>query len=218
MAKRFFFSGPSERVPKWHTALLAAAAALIFNGCATAPKAVMTAESGKWDAKVLIKDKVKDKSQVVLAEIVAEQPERVRIDFHTSLGNSIASFAIADQKMSYWVPSQKKYYSGPLSSAAFQGLLSTRVDPSWIVHALFEKNLERLGWVCGRDSRGILSQCRKEDARGPAFHGESLKFLSREGTRRVVEYEAESVLVKLSLSGETLNEKYPDKMFQIARP
>ncbi|MBX9767214.1 MAG: hypothetical protein K2X47_08085 [Bdellovibrionales bacterium] len=189
-----------------------------FAGCATNPKAVMTAESGKWDAKVMIKDKVHEKSQVVLAEIIAERPQSLRMDFHTSLGNSLASFAIAEGKMSYWVPSQRKYYSGPISPEAFEGLLKTRVNPSWIIRALFEKDLEKDGWTCGRDGSGILLQCRKEDPSGPSAPGESLKFLSREGTRRVVEYEGASILVKLSLQGQTLNEKYPDKMFFIAKP
>ena len=189
---------------------------LALCGCATTPKALITADSGKWDAKVLIKDKVKDKSQVVLADIIAEQPEFLRIDFHTSLGNALASFAMDDQKMSFWIPSQKKYYSGVVSPEAFHGLLSARVNPRWLVPALFEKNLERDGWDCGRDTQGLLAHCHRVGSAGAA--GETLRFLSREGTRRVVEYEAPTVLVKLSLSGQTLNEQYPKEMFRVRRP
>jgi hypothetical protein len=190
----------------------------LFIGCATNPKAVTTAASGKWDAKVMVKDKTREKSHVVLADIIAESPQSLRIDFHTSLGNAIGSFAIAEKKMSYWIPSQKKYYSGPVSADAFQTLLHTKVNPHWIVNALFEKDLEKDGWTCGRDDKGILLQCRKEDPNGPSGPGESLKFTSREGTRRIVEYEGGTVVVKLALSGQTLNEKYPDHLFFIPKP
>lgn len=192
--------------------------AVLYSGCATNPKALTKAESGKWDAKVLIKDKVHDRSQVVLAEIIAVRPNSLRIDFHTSLGLSLANFALGESRMSYWVPSKKKYYSGPISSEAFAGLLQTKVDPSWMIHALFEKGLEKEGWVCGKDEAGLLLQCRKESSSAQATSGEFLRFLSREGTRRVVEYEGPSILVKLSLQGQTLNEKYSEKLFVITRP
>lgn len=135
--------------------------------CQTGAKKV-AAEKGealRFDARALIVDKTKKKSQLVHLEgVTVEKKSQIRLDISTSLSISLASLVIRKDKMEALLPQQKKFMRTQLDAKAFLPLLGVEFAPELLNAALF--NQEVPGWNCQRENENkkqILA-CQNPDA------------------------------------------------------
>ena len=150
---------------KKQTILILWMSSVLFSGCqffqktktedVPAPSVI-----GQWEAKAMIKSHQTGDASIVSLDVMAQQPQPMRVDVTTSLGISLASIVIKDDQIEYVLPKQKKYYQGPVSEGSLQPILKIKVDPKILAAAFFETSYPQ--WNCAAEG-GALMNCATPD-------------------------------------------------------
>lgn len=93
-------------------------------------------------------------------EIQAEAFIALRIDATSSFGQHLASLVIDNRQITYVLPRERKYYRGKASKKTLARVLGIKVSPELIFNMLFDIAPEGKNWVCTRDKKGYLVDCR----------------------------------------------------------
>jgi hypothetical protein len=194
---------------------LVAGALVALVGCQTTPSKDITPASrdGAWSAKTLVQDKLKHKSNQIDLEIVAQRPQRLRMEATTpGLGIHVASFAMNGDHMSYILTRQKLHVSGPATEQAVQQLMKVAIAPQSLVDLFFDRPLNEANWKCSTDSKNQLAHCEHNSGKL------SVNWSERESNRRIVEIDSESAKVTMSLTESPSKVQVDDSLFELPVP
>ncbi|MEQ1875839.1 MAG: DUF4292 domain-containing protein [Bdellovibrionia bacterium] len=185
--------------------------AALLAACGTPPYRFDQDNSGRWKARTLIKDLVKQKSHILYAEILAQKPQNLRVDVTTSLGIHLARMTLNEEQLSYILTREKKFFSGPATPAALKPVMGMALDPKLLVSVLFETQPTEEGWDCKRDKDDLLQTCTSEK-------GVELSWTERSKERRTITVKSDKGHLQLELSGYQSNVQVPAESFAIKAP
>lgn len=177
--------------------------------CSTAPTKFNEFESGSWDIRAMIRDKVKSKSYIINIDAIAVKPDRLRMEFSTPVGIALGAFALADKKVAYYTSENKKVQTAPANEAAMQPLIQTRIDPYLLIDVLFDETPREKGWECTKDNKGFMKSCKH------VAKNIKLNWLKRELKQRAVEIETATTKIQLGLKGFKPKVEVGPETFQI---
>lgn len=182
---------------------------LVIVSCSTAPTKFSEYDTGSWDIRAMIRDKVNSKSYIVHIDAIAVKPDRLRMEFSTPVGMSVGAFALANKKVAYYTREDKNVKTLPANEAAMRPLIQTSIDPYLLIDLLFDEHPREKGWKCEKDKRGFFASCENK------AKNMSLNWLKRELKQRAVEIETASTRIQLGLKGFKPKVEVGPETFQI---
>lgn len=137
---------------------------LVLSGCQTTPKRYDHVDEGYWRAKVLVKDKKRDKSFIVNVDLNAKLGNQLRMDITTPMGAHLATLVLNHDKVSYLVVKQRKFFSGQATAHVLEPLVLVPIDPHLFYHLLFDQPVTKPGWQCSKDKQNFLESCASKSS------------------------------------------------------
>lgn len=110
---------------------------------------------GSWRAKALVKNLKTEKSVTLDLDMVAQEPDRLRIEALGPFSTHVASVASRGNEVRILLTREKKFIQAPADRYALARIVPVRVAPSDLLAILFDRPLEEnnSGWVCDRKSK-----------------------------------------------------------------
>lgn len=185
---------------------------VLLASCTTTPTHFSQLQEGQWRAKVLIRDKARNKSHIVYVDVMAVRPEKLRMEVTSPIGIHLASFAMNNGKVEYLLTRRKEFYRGRTSSENLQEVLQMPIDPRLLTKILFDEDLSGQGWQCKRDKKGFLSACEDD--------GQDLKLTwsNRERSRRTITFFTPKARVQMLLKGFKAKVEAKGNLFRLQAP
>jgi hypothetical protein len=117
--------------------------------CQTAPKTQpVLGREGEWTASAVIEEKRNEVRHFLNLQIVARQPEQMRMDATAAMGVYVGSFVMNGPQTDFLSARDKKFYTGPTGPEMMQALLRTPLDPRTFHKVLFGEALDKEEWSC----------------------------------------------------------------------
>jgi outer membrane lipoprotein-sorting protein len=170
-------------------------------------------KEGSWSAKTLVQEKKSHKSHQLDLDFVAKRPRKVRMEATTpGLGIHVATFVLNGGQMSYLLPREKKYVTGPATDSAMRNLLHVPISGDDLIDLLFDRPLDGDRWNCKRNVDEALEKCELKA-------GEvSINWSDRKVDRRVIEINSNDARVTMSLSENPSKVQLQDSVFELSAP
>ena len=185
---------------------------ILLVSCAMAPKRFETFDQGQWKAKVLVRDKKNFRSQIVNLDLNAVKNKKLRMDVTTPLGVHVASLVMNDNKVSYMLVRQKKYFSGPSNSRVLRPMISVPMDPKVLHNVLFDLPIAEKSWSCSKDSKSYLAECKNLRS------GLKIKWTQRNGSQRVIEIDHKLARLQMNLKNFYNHTEKKKSLFTLQPP
>ncbi len=133
---------------------------ILASACNTLPKPQNTvmgnagSAEGQWRGKALIKNLSSGKTGALDLEIVAQEPDRLRIEALGPFSLHVASVAVRGDEVRISMTREKKFLIVPSDRHALSRLVPVRAAPSDLMAILFDRPLEagNSGWKCDHSS------------------------------------------------------------------
>jgi hypothetical protein len=185
--------------------------AVVATGCVSAPPSRSEAvHQGQWGTKILVHDKIKNKSATLSMDATSVWPDRLRLDVTGTLGVSVMSLALNKGQVTYVLPRQQKYFSGEVSDRVFSHIIhDLPLDPRWIIAILFDKPLRSEGWACSQPQLGSCENAASQI---------KVQVSNRTGERRLITITSPRLELKIQIQDFTGDIHPPDSLFSITRP
>jgi hypothetical protein len=127
-----------------------------MSACHTLPKGEKTvvgnagSAQGSWRAKALVKNLKTGKSVTLDLDIVAKEPDRLRIEALGPFSTHVASIAAKENDVRIALTREKKFIEAPADRWALARVIPVRAAPSDLLALLFDRPLEanNSGWQC----------------------------------------------------------------------
>lgn len=105
---------------------------------------------GSWRAKALVKNLKTEKSVTLDLDLVAKEPDRLRIEALGPFSTHVASIASKGDDVRIALTREKKFVESPADRYALARVVPVRVAPSDLLALLFDRPLEanNSGWKC----------------------------------------------------------------------
>lgn len=105
---------------------------------------------GQWRAKALVKNLKTEKSVTLDLDMVAQEPDRLRVEASGPFGVHVASIAAKADEVRIALTREKKFLISPADRYALARIVPVRVAPSDLLAILFDRPLEanNSGWKC----------------------------------------------------------------------
>ena len=195
-----------------------ACAAIAIAGCAHSP--VRTSDGaarakpafGQWRGKALITDPRDGKQRAVSLDVLAEEPDRLRVDVTGAVGAYIGTFASARGRFAFLSAIEKTYVVGPAESAVARETLRLSIDPREAVAILLGGPLSK-DWSCSpADGQENSRKCESRSLTkvSVAREGDSLRVL--------IQSPADKRPAELRLETVRTNVLPEERQFQLERP
>jgi hypothetical protein len=181
-------------------------------GCSLAPIKYQEVQAGKWEANVLIRDKVKHKSYILNFDIVAKRPYDVRIEMTTPLGMHVGSLTLNKDKIAYILPKEKRYYSGVPSAKSLKPILGTEFEPKLLVNLLFDLKPDAKVWSCESNKEGFLARCKHQRKSW------IVEWKKRSGPRKSVFVKMKQAKIQLNFHTFEETSEIPSQTFVLTAP
>lgn len=187
---------------------------VLFVGCQSTRKKIEgeltkgSASVGQWSAKAMIKSHESGDASIVSLDVLAQQPQPMRVDVTTSMGMALASIVIKEDEIIYIVPKQKKYYQGPVNEEALFPVLKIKVDPKFLSAALFETSYP--DWKCSAES-GAITDCSTPE-------GVQLKWERESGVTKTVFINGAKYDVQIQVKSRNIKSQFPDGALSLKIP
>lgn len=107
----------------------------------------------------MVEDSKQNRSYILNLDIISFRPERLRVDVTSTIGSHLATVTMRDNKVSYILLREKKYFEGKPNSQVLKPVLSMELDPRVIIDLLFDLPPREKGWECQRDENDYLTRC-----------------------------------------------------------
>lgn len=163
---------------------------------------------GQWSAKAMIKSHETGDASIVTIDILAQQPQPMRLDVTTTIGVALASIVIKDDQIEYIVPKQKKYYRGPVDPAALFPVLKIKVDPKLFSAALFEASFP--DWNCAGEG-GVINNCQTPE-------GVQIRWEREANVTKTVFINSSSYDVQIQVKSRNAKSQFPDGALALKIP
>ncbi len=160
----------------------------------------------------MFKDKIKNKSQVIYANVLASKPSWIRLDLNTSLGMVVGSIVADDTKFMAVNMLQKKFINGPSEPSAIAKAVIVPISPSLVIQALFEIEPPGTDWSCTKDKKDLLKECL--NGRTKAL----ITWSSRQGSRRIIGFSDKNFDVQLDLMNYQPNVQIQEAQMKLESP
>jgi hypothetical protein len=110
---------------------------------------------GEWRAKALVKNLKTLKSVTLDLDMVAQEPDRLRIEALGPFSLHVASIASRGDDVRIALTREKKFIEAPADRYALSRVVPVRMAPSDLLALLFDRPLEadNSGWKCDRASK-----------------------------------------------------------------
>lgn len=168
--------------------------AILLQGCASlTTKKFSEVESGQFESKVLVRDKVESKSGIVNVTFRGIKDKKLRLDVLSPLQTHLASLSLNGDDLKYILPPEKKSYRGIASAAAMQPILRIPMDPKLLYNLFFDIPISDKNWSCTQDKNGFLKDC--QTMRGDL----KIKWVSRSGEQRVLEVDHAKAFLQINI-------------------
>ena len=120
---------------------------------------------GSWRAKALVKNLKSGKSVTLDLDIVAKEPDRLRIEALGPFSTHVASIATKENVVWIALTRDKKFIESPSDRYALARVLPVRASPADLLALLFDRPLEsnNSGWQC-EHSKTIEWSCQSGTA------------------------------------------------------
>jgi hypothetical protein len=105
---------------------------------------------GSWRAKALVKNLKDGKSVTLDLDIVAKEPDRMRIEALGPFSTHVASIAAKEAVVRIALTREKKFIESPSDRYALARVIPVRAAPADLLALLFDRPLEsnNSGWQC----------------------------------------------------------------------
>ena len=183
-----------------------------FLGCQTAPVRYENVAEGSWQAKLLVRDKVKSKSVLVNIDIKARAFKQLRIDATSAIGGHLAALVLSGEDVSYIMVRQKSYFKGRANGRSLSRVLGIRMDPKLLYNMLFDRAPEDKNWVCKKDKNDFLLECQNLKTQ------DKITWKNRENARKLVQLENKKGLLQMNLRGFEAKIKQSPQTFKLKIP
>lgn len=124
------------------------------------PKDLSKKDTGTFKSKVLVRDLRKNKSYVVNAKLQGHQPDRLRLDVTSPLGQHLFTLVSRGDQVEYIVVKEKKYVRTSADANALKEILPVPINPQRLLNVFFESPIQDKNWSCTEKS-GQLQSCKE---------------------------------------------------------
>ena len=147
-------------------------------------------------------------------DIAAKAPSKLRMEVTTPLGIHLASFALNENTVTYYLPKQKKYHKGKARPWTMRPIIGMNLEPQRIIDLLFDREPPSDKWECERDKEtALLSECRNKQGTI------TMKWIRRRKDTRVVDVSAPRADIQLYVSDfEPKVEGKDSELFVVKKP
>lgn len=187
--------------------LLLAVASL--TGCQTTPTKFESLQKGKWSAKMLVRDLVEVKSQIVNADVVAIRPHKMRLEITTPIGIHLATLAMNEKDVRIALTQQKRFLIGPSNEKGLKSIIGVAMSPQLFMDLLFDEE-PGVDWTCTRGKSGFLEACENKTLK--------VKWKDREVARRKIEIESKKFFMQIALQGFSTKVEDRTELFELNTP
>lgn len=163
--------------------------------CQTMPTRYEKETRGRWDAKVLIKDKKKSKSAIVNVDLWAKKNEKLRMEVTAALGTPVATLTLNGSQVDYALIRQKRFYSGQAQPSVLRPILSVPLNPQLMYNILFDEPIADKNWSCTKGENGYLAKCSNLQ------NDLEIRWKNRKGTRKTVFVDHPQASIQMNFSG-----------------
>lgn len=187
--------------------------ALLLCGCVSAPKLYNgQKKEGSWQARVQVKDLMTNKSEVLSLEVLSIKDEALRMELTGTLGVRVASLLMKDNQIAYAIHTQRKFYSGSISSRSLQPLLKVQLDPKWLYPVFFDEAVKGSDWKCSSGADRLIDKCEQISTKHEIIWSE------RQGENKRVVIRGDNFEINVLVKDFTTKVEYPDKAFTLEAP
>ncbi len=190
-------------------------------GCQTAPPKVditPTSADGSWEAKALVVDRRKNKSNTLSVDFVARQPRQMRMEVTTTIGVHLASFVLNGDRVAYSLSRERRFVTGPAEAAMMRDLIAMAIDPKVILDLLFDRMLNPTEWNCQVSETRLPQSCVNSNLAAASNGLIRIDWSERSQHKRVVKIQAPSADVTLVLREISSKVEIKDSLFTLQAP
>lgn len=134
---------------------------IITGGCSSLPKPSSTirgevgSAEGQWRGRAALKNTKTGKGGTLDLDLLAHEPDRLRIEALGPMGVHIASIAARENEVRISLTREKKFIISPADRNALSRIVPVRVSPADLLAILFDRPLEGRAdaWKCERSKR-----------------------------------------------------------------
>lgn len=105
-------------------------------------------KQASFKIKAAIKNKIKNRSNIVYINVDSIKNQKLRLDVINTFVGHLASVLIDQNKLTYVLPKQKDYYSGPATARSLQRVLKIDVSPQVLYNVFFFEKVIAKSWAC----------------------------------------------------------------------
>jgi len=181
-------------------------------GCAMfQPKNFSKYSEGEWQGKVLVKDKVENRSGIVNVKIKAIDGQKLRMDVTSAVGTHLASVLVNGNDVEYMNVAEKTVVITKASRDSLRTLLKIPIEPHILYNVFFDRPIENKTWSCSSE-KGLLHSCKDRQT------GVDIEWLSREGAKRTIALRHKVASVQINLYDFVSPVTNPEKAFILNTP
>lgn len=173
---------------------------------------------GTWEAKTLVVDKRKNKSNTLSVDFVARQPRQMRMEVTTTIGVHLASFVLNGDRVAYSLSRERRYVSGPAEAAMMRDLIAMAIDPKVILDILFDRMLNPSEWSCQVNENRLPQSCVNANLVAASSGLIRIDWSERSQHKRVVKIQAPSADVTLVIRETSSKVEITDNLFTLQAP
>jgi len=187
-----------------------------FSSCSTVKKTddTVTGEvgsaSGQWRGKALARDLKNKKSGSLDLEILAQEPERLRMEIVGSFGVHLASVALNSENAYASMTREKKFVVAPADDTALSSLLPLSISPRNLLRVLFNRPLPKREWNC--QSEGKKQNCVNSTS------GVTVTSEEQDQGRRQIKIASPDAEVNMVLAESRSKVEFNDNAFMLSAP
>ena len=146
------------------------------------------------------------KEHIVNVQIVATKNNQVRMEFSSKLGINLASLALYNDYLSYYIHGSHEYYSGKNDIESF-GEFDIFISLNNLVDFLYEK--VPVGFSCTKENGKLLS-CHQADT--------LVSFKTKKDSGRLIDFKNKKTYFQIYIKNKEPNIKVNKDIFKIKKP
>lgn len=150
-----------------------------------------------------MRDLRKSKSYVLNAKMQGHQPDRLRLDITSPLGQHLFTLVSRGSDVEYIVVKEKRYVRTKADANSLKEILPLPINPQRLLNVFFETPIEDKNWSCTEKS-GQLQSCKEMGS------NLSIKWEKQADGRRRVEIDYPKVTA-IQINIYDYDESYNDK-------
>lgn len=142
--------------------------ALVLGGCAHREVKPSGGEQvsveGQWEASATLREVKTKRLQAVTLQILVQKPGNLKMEVIGPVGTPLAVLALQQDKISYLILAERRFFSGPITERSLRPLLAVDLDPRWLLDIVMDREIQGPGWSCSLDEAKRPEKCQRGSA------------------------------------------------------